>query len=105
MILDALIAQFQQRFQHEKRAQVCLWFDEKGEFTRLIPAPPSFSQRTVPRPWHQETPETAASPILIRLSRPRKASPRLAACRSSGLPPRAGAAAIAARQGRQPAED
>ena len=38
MILDALIAQFQQRFQHEKRAQVCLWFDDKGEFTPLLPA-------------------------------------------------------------------
>src|SRR6188474_2193355 len=38
MILDALIAQFQQRFQHEKRAQVCLWFDDKGEFAPLLPA-------------------------------------------------------------------
>ena len=38
MILDALIAQFQQRFQHEKRAQVCLWFDDKGEFASLLPA-------------------------------------------------------------------
>jgi hypothetical protein len=38
MILDALVAQFQQRFQHEKRAQVCLWFDDKGEFTPLLPA-------------------------------------------------------------------
>ena len=37
MILEALISQFQQRFHHEKRAQVCLWFDEKGEFTRLLP--------------------------------------------------------------------
>ena len=37
MIPEALIAQFEQRFQHEKRAQVCLWFDEKGEFTRLLP--------------------------------------------------------------------
>jgi hypothetical protein len=38
MILDALIAQFQQRFQHEKRARVCLWFDDKGEFAPLLPA-------------------------------------------------------------------
>ena len=29
MILDALVNQFVQRFQHEKRAQVCLWFDER----------------------------------------------------------------------------
>ena len=38
MILPALVAQFRQRFQHEKRAQVCLWFDEKAEFLRLLPA-------------------------------------------------------------------
>ena len=38
MILDALIAQIQQRFDYEKRAQVCLWFDEKREFIRLLPA-------------------------------------------------------------------
>jgi hypothetical protein len=37
MIAESLIAQFNQRFQHEKRAQVCLWFDEKGEFLRLMP--------------------------------------------------------------------
>ena len=37
MIFQALIDQFLQRFQHEKRAQVCLWFDEKQEFRRLIP--------------------------------------------------------------------
>jgi hypothetical protein len=38
MILEALIAQFEQRFQHEKRGQVCLWFDDKGEFAPLLPA-------------------------------------------------------------------
>ena len=38
MIVEALIAQFQQRFDYEKRAQVCLWFDEKREFIRLLPA-------------------------------------------------------------------
>ena len=38
MILPALVDQFRQRFQHEKRAQVCLWFDEKVEFLRLLPA-------------------------------------------------------------------
>ena len=38
MILPALVDQLRQRFQHEKRAQVCLWFDEKAEFLRLLPA-------------------------------------------------------------------
>ena len=38
MILPALVDQFRQRFQHEKRAQVCLWFDEKAEFVRLLPS-------------------------------------------------------------------
>lgn len=38
MILDALIAQFQQRFDYEKRAHVCLWFDEKHEFAGVLPA-------------------------------------------------------------------
>ena len=38
MILPALVDQFRQRFQYEKRAQVCLWFDEKAEFQRLLPA-------------------------------------------------------------------
>ena len=38
MILPALVEQLRQRFQHEKRAQVCLWFDEKAEFLRLLPA-------------------------------------------------------------------
>lgn len=37
MILDTLIAQLKHRFQHEKRARVCLWFDEKQEFYRLVP--------------------------------------------------------------------
>ena len=37
MIFQALNDQFLQRFQHEKRAQICLWFDEKQEFRRLIP--------------------------------------------------------------------
>ena len=38
MILDALISQIQQRFQLEKRANVCLWFDPSREFTRLLPS-------------------------------------------------------------------
>jgi len=37
MILEALVSQIEQRFQHEKRAKVCLWFDERGEFGRLVP--------------------------------------------------------------------
>jgi hypothetical protein len=36
MILDALIKQFRQRFNYEKRAEVCLWFDEAREFERLL---------------------------------------------------------------------
>lgn len=38
MILSALVTQIQQRFSHEKRASVCLWFDPQGEFERLLPA-------------------------------------------------------------------
>jgi len=38
MIIQALVSQLNQRFQHEKRARVCLWFDEKREFQRLLPA-------------------------------------------------------------------
>jgi len=38
VILESLITQFQQRFDYEKRAQVCLWFDEKREFIGLLPA-------------------------------------------------------------------
>lgn len=37
MILESLVAQIEQRFQHEKRARVCLWFDERREFARLVP--------------------------------------------------------------------
>jgi len=37
MILEALVSQLEQRFQHEKRARVCLWFDERGEFARVLP--------------------------------------------------------------------
>ncbi len=38
MILQALTNQIKQRFQHEKRAQVCLWFDPNHEFLRLLPS-------------------------------------------------------------------
>ena len=37
MVLDALVTQLVQRFRHEKRARVCLWFDERREFVRLLP--------------------------------------------------------------------
>jgi len=37
MLLTALIEEFVRRFQHEKRARVCLWFDEKREFEGLLP--------------------------------------------------------------------
>jgi len=38
MLLRSLVSQLEQRFQHEKRARVCLWFDEKLEFFRLLQA-------------------------------------------------------------------
>lgn len=37
MILAALVEEFARRFQHEKRARVCLWFDEKREFDAILP--------------------------------------------------------------------
>ncbi|MFN9429495.1 MAG: PglZ domain-containing protein [Acidobacteriota bacterium] len=37
MILAALVEEFTRRFQHEKRARVCLWFDEKQEFEAILP--------------------------------------------------------------------
>ena len=37
MILEALVSQLEQRFQHEKRARVGLWFDERREFQRILP--------------------------------------------------------------------
>ena len=37
MLAAAFISQIQQRFSHEKRARVCLWFDPSGEFDRLLP--------------------------------------------------------------------
>lgn len=38
MLLESLTNQINARFLYEKRAQVCLWFDEKREFVRLLPA-------------------------------------------------------------------
>ena len=47
-------------------------------------SPLPLSQPAVPRPSHRETPESSASRILSRLSRPRLAAPRLAAGRGGG---------------------
>ena len=38
MILESVVGQLVQRFQREKRVAVCLWFDERREFVRLLPA-------------------------------------------------------------------
>lgn len=38
MIPEAFTAQILQRFQLEKRANVCLWFDPSREFARLLPS-------------------------------------------------------------------
>ncbi len=38
MLLESLTSQINARFLHEKRAQVCLWFDEKREFLLILPA-------------------------------------------------------------------
>ena len=37
MILEALVSQLEQRFQHEKRARVCLWFDERASSRGILP--------------------------------------------------------------------
>jgi len=37
MLSTSFISQIQQRFSHEKRARVCLWFDPSAEFSRLLP--------------------------------------------------------------------
>jgi len=52
MILDALVNQLNQRFQHEKRAQVCLWFDERREFARLLGAFDAHLASMVHAPFH-----------------------------------------------------
>ena len=36
MILEGLVGLLGQRFQHEKRARVCMWFDERQEFARIV---------------------------------------------------------------------
>ena len=69
----------------------------------LYSSPPGFPQPAVPRPPHQETPETSLYPILPSTSRTRKVALRLAASRSGGLLLSPGAAAIAASEGWRPA--
>jgi hypothetical protein len=51
MILEALVNQIAQRFQHEKRAQVCLWFDPEQEFLRLLPAVERHLEAQIPAPF------------------------------------------------------
>lgn len=51
MIAEALIKKFNSRFQHEKRARVCLWFDEKREFSRMLPAFSTHLAKTQPPPY------------------------------------------------------
>jgi hypothetical protein len=59
--------------------------DKKSKATFLpraataSPLPPAGEHMPVPRPWHEETPETPCYPILSRLSRLRISAPRLAA--------------------------
>jgi hypothetical protein len=63
---------------------------------RLKSSAPSFLKPAVPRPSYRETPETQPYPILRGMSRLRIAVLPLAVSRCCGLPPGAGAAAIAA---------
>jgi hypothetical protein len=51
MILEALTTQITQRFQHEKRACVCLWFDEKREFMRVLPGIRKYLERFGAQPF------------------------------------------------------
>ena len=46
------VFRFVQRFQHEKRARVCLWFDERREFYRLMPALREHLAGMTHAPWH-----------------------------------------------------
>ena len=66
--------------------------------------PLRFLQRTVPRPWREETREALPSPILRGMSRPCSAALRLAARNGGGLLLCPGAFASTAREGRMPAK-
>jgi len=52
MILGALIEELSKRFQHEKRARVCLWFDEKREFEGLLDKLQARLSSTTPPPFN-----------------------------------------------------
>jgi hypothetical protein len=51
MILAALVEEFARRFQHEKRARVCLWFDEKREFDAILPKLTEYLAAHEPAPF------------------------------------------------------
>jgi len=52
MLAPAFLAQIQQRFSHEKRARVCIWFDPQEEFRRLLPAFHTHLAKSVPQAVH-----------------------------------------------------
>ena len=52
MILAALVEELARRFQFEKRARVCLWFDEKGEFDAILPKLSDYLTGTSTRAVH-----------------------------------------------------
>ena len=52
MLASAFLAQIQQRFSHEKRARVCVWFDHQEEFRRLLPAFQTHLAKSEPPAFH-----------------------------------------------------
>ena len=52
MLAPAFLAQIQQRFSHEKRARVCVWFDPQEEFRRLLPVFQSHLAKGEPPVFH-----------------------------------------------------
>jgi len=52
MLAPAFLAQIQQRFSHEKRARVCVWFDPQEEFRRLLPSFQAHLAKSVPPAVH-----------------------------------------------------
>ncbi|MGO8786316.1 MAG: hypothetical protein ACLQVL_02885, partial [Terriglobia bacterium] len=51
MILAALVEEFTRRLHYEKRARVCLWFDEKNEFEGLLPKLNEYLAQHQPAPF------------------------------------------------------